>query len=154
AVSVHSLFAPMAAVAPQAGHADQLSRGPAEIASNSSSARPGLNDDKAGRDAETTKRAETGDDFLRRWSASDIDAPPERKAEAEQPAGENQHLTSRPNTNESWAAADRNTEIATAAKSRDDLPSPPGASDIDVPADRKVALALPAEEHHLTSRPD
>jgi hypothetical protein len=120
AVSVHILFAPMAAVLPQAGQTDELSRGPAEIASNSPSARPGLNDNSASRDPEITKPAETQDDFLKRWGANDINVPADRKAEAAKPAEGQHHLTSRLETNENNAAADRNAEIATLAKSRDD----------------------------------
>jgi curved DNA-binding protein CbpA len=120
AVSVHILFAPMAAVLPQAGQTDELSRGPAEIASNSPSARPGLNDNSASRDPEITKPAETQDDFLKRWGANDINVPADRKAEAAKPAEGQHHLTSRLETNENNVAADRNAEIATLAKSGDD----------------------------------
>ena len=155
AVSVHILFAPMAAVSPQAARTDQLSRGPAEIASNGSSARPSLNDNSASREGETTKRAEIQDDFLTRWGANDINVPADQKAETAKPAEEQHHLTSRLDTNENDAAADRNAEIATLAKSRDDLPPPPGANDINVPADQKAEAAKPAEEQdHLTSRLD
>jgi curved DNA-binding protein CbpA len=145
AVSVHILFAPMAAVPPQAARTDELSRGPAEIASNSPSARPGLNDG-ASRDAETTKPAETQDDFLKRWGASDINVPADRKAEAANPAEEQQRLTSRPDTNENNAAADPNAEIATLAKSPDDLPPPPGANDNNAPADRNAETATVSKE--------
>jgi curved DNA-binding protein CbpA len=146
AVSVHILFAPMAAVPPQAARTDELSRGPAEIASNSPSARPGLNDNSASRDAETTKPAETQDDFLKRWGANDINAPADRKAEAAKPAEEQQHLTPRLDTNENNAAADRNAEIATLARSRDDLPPPPGANDNNAPADRNAETATVSKE--------
>jgi curved DNA-binding protein CbpA len=155
AVSAHILFMPMAAVPPQAGRTDELSRGPAEIASNGSSARPSLNDNSASREGETTKRAEIQDDFLTRWGANDINVPADQKAETAKPAEEQHHLTSRLDTNENDAAADRNAEIATLAKSRDDLPPPPGANDINVPADQKAEAAKPAEEQdHLTSRLD
>jgi curved DNA-binding protein CbpA len=146
AVSVHILFAPMAAVPPQAARTDELSRGPAEIASKSPSPRPGLNDNGASRDAETTKPAETPDDFLKRWGANDINVPADRKAEAAKPAEEQQHLTSRLDTNENKAAADRNAEIATLAKSRDDLPPPPGANDNNAPADRNAETATVSKE--------
>jgi curved DNA-binding protein CbpA len=146
AVSLHILFAPMAAVLPQAGQTDELSRGPVEIASNSPSVRPGLNDNSAGRDAETTKRAEMQDDFLKRWGPNDINVPADRKAEAAKPAEEQDHLTSRLDTNENNAAADRNTEIATPAKSRDDLPPPPGANDNNAPADRNAETAEVSKE--------
>jgi curved DNA-binding protein CbpA len=146
AVSVHILFAPMTAVPPQAGHTDELSRGPAEIASNSPSARPGLNDNSASRDSKTTKPAETQDDFLKRWGANDINVPADRKAEAAKPAEEQHHLTSRLDTNENNAAADSNAEIATPAKSRDDLPPPPGANDNNASADRNAETATVSKE--------
>jgi tetratricopeptide (TPR) repeat protein len=155
AVSVHILFAPMAALPPQSGQTEELSRGPAEIASSSPSARPGLNDNGASRDAETTKPAETQDDFLKRWGANDINLPADRNAEAAKPAEEEHHLASRLDTNENNAATDRKAEIATPAKPRDDLPSPPGANENDVPADRNAETAKPAEEQrHLTPRLD
>ena len=144
AVSVHVLFAPMAAAPPQAGQTDELPRGPAEIASNSPSARPGLNDNSASRDAETTKPAETQDDFLKRWGANDINVPADRKAEAAKSAEE--HLTSRPDMNENNAATGRNAEIATPAKSPDDLPPPPGANENNVPADRNAETATVSKE--------
>jgi curved DNA-binding protein CbpA len=147
AASVHILFAPMAAVPPQAGQIDELSRGPAEIASNSPSARPGLNDNGASRDAETTKPAETQDDFLKRWSANDINVPADRKAEAA--AEEQRHLTSRLDTNENNAVANRNAEIATLAKSRDDLPPPPGANDSNAPADRNAETETVSKEPEM-----
>ena len=144
AVSVHILFAPMAAVPPQAAQTDKPSRGPAEIASNSPSARPGLNDNNASRDAETTKPAVTQDDFLERWGANDINVPADRKAEAAKPAEE--HSTSRPDINENNAATDRNAEMATPAKSRDGLPPPPGANENSVPADRNAETASVSKE--------
>jgi curved DNA-binding protein CbpA len=144
AVSVHILFAPMAAVLPQAGQTDELSRGPAEIASNSPSARPGLNDNSASRDAETTKPAEAQDDFLKRWGANDINVPADRKAEAAKSAEE--HLTSRPDMNENNAATDRKAEIATPAKSPDSLPPPPGANENNLPADRNAETATVSKE--------
>jgi curved DNA-binding protein CbpA len=146
AVSVHILFAPTAAVPPQAARTDELSRGPAEIASNSPAARPGLNDNGASRDAETTKPAETQDDFLKRWAANDINVPADRKAEAAKPAEEQPHLTSQLDTNENNAAADRNAEIATPAKSPDDPPPPPGANDNNAPADRNAETATVSNE--------
>jgi curved DNA-binding protein CbpA len=146
AVSAYILFAPMAAVPPQAGQPDELFRGPAEIASNSPSARPGLNDNSASRDAETTKPAETQDDFLKRWGANDINVPADRKAEAAKSAEEQHHLTSRLDTNENNAVADRNAEIATLAKSRDDLPPPSGANDNNAPADRNAETATVSKE--------
>jgi curved DNA-binding protein CbpA len=184
AVSAHILFAPTAAVPPQAARTDELSRAPAEIASKSPSARPGLNDNGASRDAETTKPTEPQDDFVKRWAANEINVPADRKAEAAKPAEEQQHLTSQLDTNEntasadrnteaakpaeeqplptsqldtnkSYAAADRNAEVATAVKSRDDLPPPPSANDINVPADRKAEAVKPAEEQpHPTSQQD
>ena len=144
AVGMQILFAPMAAVPPQAGQTDEPSRGPAEVASSIPSARPGLNDNSASRDAETTKPAATPDDFLKRWGTNDIGVPTDRKAEAAKPV-EEQHHTSPPDANEN-AAADRNAEIATPAKPRDDLPSPPGADDNNVPADRSAETATVSKE--------
>ena len=146
AVSAYILFAPMAAVPPQAGKTDELSRGPAGIASNSLSARPGLNDNSASRDVETTKPAAPQDDFLKRWGANDIDVPADRKAEAAKPAEQQHHLTSRLDTNENNAAADGNAEIATPAKPRDDLPPPSGANDNNAPADRNAETATVSKE--------
>src|ERR1700722_8162754 len=146
AVSLHILIAPMAAVPPQAGQTDELSRGPAEIASNSPSARRDLNDNSKSRDGETAKRAETQDDFLTRWGANDINVPADQKAEAAKPAEEQHHLTSRPDTNENDATADRNAEIATPAKSRDDLPPPPSANDNNPSADRNAETETVSRE--------
>jgi curved DNA-binding protein CbpA len=146
AVSAYILFVPMAAVPPQSGQTDELSRGPAEIASNSPSARPGLNDNSTSRDGETTKRAEMQDDFLTRWGANDINVPADQKAEAAKPAEEQHHLTSRPDTNENDATADRNAETATPAKSRDDLPPPPSANDNNPSADRNAETETVSRE--------
>jgi curved DNA-binding protein CbpA len=147
AVCVQLLLAPTAAVPPQAARTDELSHGPAEIASNSPSAGPGLNDG-ASRDAETTKPAETQDDFLKRWAANDINVAADRKAEAAKPAEEQQPLTSRLDTNENNAAADRNAEIATLAKSGDDPPPPPppGANDNNAAADRNAEIVTASKE--------
>jgi curved DNA-binding protein CbpA len=153
AVSVHILFAPMTAVPPQAGQTDELSRGPPEIASNSPPTRPGSNDNGASRDAETTKPAETEDDFLKRWGASDINVPADRKAETAKPAEEQHHLTSRLDPNENTATADRNAEIATPAKSRDDLPPPPGANDNSAAADRNAETATVSKESETPETP-
>jgi curved DNA-binding protein CbpA len=155
AVGVQILLAPMAAVPPQAAHTDALSRAPAGMAPNSPSARPGLNDNAAGGDAETTKPSEPQDDFLKRWGADDINAPADRKAEAGKPAEQRPHLASRPDTNYNDAAAGRDAEIATPAKSRDDPPPAPGANDNHAPADPKAEAGKPAEpQPHLASRPD
>jgi curved DNA-binding protein CbpA len=155
AVSVHILFAPMAPLPPQSGQTDKFPRGPDEIASNSPSARPGLNDNSASRDRETSKPAESQDDFLARWGANDINVPADRKAEAAKPVEDEHHLTSRLDTNENHAATDRNAEIATTAKPRDDLPPAPSGNENNVPVDRKAEAAKPAEdEHRLTSRLD
>ena len=145
AVCVQLLLASTAAVPPQAARTDELSHGPAEIASNSPSAGPGLNDG-ASRDAETAKPAETQDDFLKRWAANDINVPADRKAEAAKPAEEQQPLTSRLDTNENNAAADRNAEIATLAKSGDDPPPPPGANDNNAAADRNAEIVTASKE--------
>jgi curved DNA-binding protein CbpA len=153
AVSGYILFAPMAAVPPQAGQTDELSRGPAGIASNSPSARPGSNGNSASRDAETTKPAATQDDFLKRWGANDINVPADRKAEAAKPAEDQHHLTSRLDTNENNAAAGGNAEIATPAKPRDDLPPPSGANDNDAPADRNAETATVSKETPVVHAP-
>ena len=145
AVSVHILFAPMAAVPPQVARTEELSRGPAGIASNSPAARPGLNDNSASRDAETTKPEETQEDFLKRWAANDINVPAERKAEAAKPAEEQHRPASEPDTNENNAAVDRNAGIATPAESRDDLPPPPAAND-NAAADRNAETATVSKE--------
>lgn len=137
AVSMHVLFAPMAAVPPRAGQTDELSRGPAETASGSPSARPVLNDNHAGRSAESTKPAETQDDVLKRRGANDVLT--DRKAEATEPAEEQQQITSPLAPNENKAAAEGNAEIASPAKSRDDLP--PGADENNAPADRNAETA-------------
>jgi tetratricopeptide (TPR) repeat protein len=146
AVSMHILFAPMAAVPPRAGQADEPSRGPAEIASNSRAARPGSNEDGAGRDGEATKPAEAQDDFLKRWGASDTNVPADRKAETDEPAEEQHHLTSRLDANENNAAAGRSAEITTQARSADDLSSPPGANDNNAPADRNAETATVSKQ--------
>jgi curved DNA-binding protein CbpA len=146
AVSMHILFAPMAAVPPRAGQTDELFRGPAEIASNNPPARPGLDDNGASRDAETPKPAETQDDFLQRWGANGINVPADRTAEAAKPAEEQHHFASRLDTNENNAAADRNAEIATLAKSRDDLPPPPGANDDNALAEHNAETATVSKE--------
>jgi curved DNA-binding protein CbpA len=146
AASVTIVFTPIAAVLPQSGPTDELPRGPGGMAPSSPSARPGLNDDRASRDAETT----TPEDFARRWVANGINAPADRKAEAAKPAEEQHDLTSRLDTNENNAAADRNAGIAPAAKSQDDPPppppSPPGASDRDAPADRNAETATASKQ--------
>jgi curved DNA-binding protein CbpA len=141
AVSLQILFAPLAALPPQAGQTDQLSRGPAGIASNSPSARPGANDSSASRDAETTKPAETQDDFVQRWGANDINLPADQKAEAAKPPEDQHHQASPPDTNETKATADRNAEIAAPGKSRDDVPPVPSAGDNNAPADRTAETA-------------
>jgi curved DNA-binding protein CbpA len=140
AVSVQVLFAPLAALPPQAGPTDQLSRGPAGIASDSPSARPGASDSGASRDAETTKLAETQDDFVQRWGANDINVPADQKAEAARPPEDLHHLTSPLDTNETNAAIDRTAEIAAPGKSRDDV-SPVPAGDNNAPADRTAEIA-------------
>jgi curved DNA-binding protein CbpA len=145
AVGVPILFGPMVTVPPQIAHTDEPSRAPAGMASNSPSARPGLNDNAAGRDAETTKPAEPQDDFLKRWGADDINVPADRKAEAAKPAEQPPHLTSPLDTNENTAAADRNAEIAVPAKSRDDVPPPPGANENTAATDRNSETATPAK---------
>ena len=146
AVCMHVLFAPMAAVPSRAGQADEPSRGPAEIAFNSRSARPDFNDDSASRGPEITGAAETRDDFLKRWGAYDIDGPADRKAEVDKPAEEQHQVASRPDANEENAAADRNAEIATQAKPPDDLPPPLGANDNNAPADRNAKTATVAKQ--------
>ena len=146
AVSLHVLFAPMAAVPPQAEKTDQLSRGPAEIASNSPSDRPGVNDNSASREVETIKPPDAPDDFLRRWGATDFNLPADGKSEAATPAEGRHHLTSAPDTNETSAATGRDAEIVAPARSRDDLQPPPGASDNNVPADRNAETATVSKE--------
>jgi curved DNA-binding protein CbpA len=146
AVSVHILLAPMAAVPPPSGQTDELSRGPAEIASNRPSARPDASDSSASREMDTTKPAETQDDFLKRWGANAFNMPADSNAEAAKPVEEQHHPTSPPDTNENNAAADRNAGIAAPAKSRDDLPPPPGANDNNAPADRNPETATVPKE--------
>lgn len=134
AVSARILFAPMAALPPQE-RTDELAGKPPEIASNDSSARPGLNGNSASRDAEATKGAETQDDFLSRWGVNDGNAPADRKAEAVQPAPEQHPLGSRPDTSENSAASGRHAEAATVSHEPEappvpaPSPSPPARQD-------------------------
>jgi len=151
AVSLHVLFAPMAALPPQSAQTDQLSRAPAEIASNRPSARPG--DSSASRDAEDAKPAETQDDFLARWRANDVNVPVDRQAEAGKPAEEQPQPTSRPDTNETDAAAGRKAEIETPTKSHDDVPPAPGASDNSAPADHNAETATVPKESEAPAAP-
>jgi curved DNA-binding protein CbpA len=145
AVSAQILFAPLAALPPQAGQTDQLSRRPPEIASNSPSAGPGSSDNSASRDAEVTKPPETQDDFLQRWGTNDTNLPADQKAEAAKPPEDQHHQALPPDTNETKATADRNAEIAAPGKSRDDLQSPPDAGDNSVPADRTAETTTVAK---------
>jgi curved DNA-binding protein CbpA len=145
AVSLHVLFAPMAAVPPRAGQTAELFRGPAETASSSPSAGPDSRDNGASRAVETTKPAETQDDFLKRWGANDINVPADRKDEAAKPAEQQHDLTSHLDTNENNAATDHNAETTTPAQSRNDLPPPPGADDNNAAAVHNAETATPAK---------
>jgi len=112
AVGMSILLAPTSKVAAPARQIDGFPHASSGIASESLSARPGLNDNStaATRDAQTTKPAEVQDDFLSRWGANDIYAKVDHDAEIPKPVEEQNAPLPRSGANDTSAPAGGDAE--------------------------------------------